>query len=79
MAIRISPQEPKKRRQIRGLATVSIGSCIKLINKLQYKVRSQSVGHYQWLRNLMDDTTRFWVSTMVGFKQTLSLKLVFIR
>ena len=22
-------------------------------------------GHYQWLWNLMDDTTRFWISSMV--------------
>jgi transposase-like protein len=29
-------------RQVRGLAIVSIGSCIKRINKLQYKVKSQS-------------------------------------
>ncbi len=29
-------------RQIRGLAIVSIGSCIKRINKLHYKVKSQS-------------------------------------
>jgi putative transposase len=24
------------------------------------------VGHYQWLWNLIDDTTRFWISTMVS-------------
>lgn len=29
-------------RQVRGLAIVSIGSCIKRINKLHYKVKSQS-------------------------------------
>lgn len=30
------------KRQIRGLAIVSIGSCIKRINKLRYRVKSQS-------------------------------------
>ena len=32
----------EKARQVRGLAIVSIGSCIKRINKLHYKVKSQS-------------------------------------
>lgn len=32
----------EKIRQVRGLAIASIGSCIKRINKLRYKVKSQS-------------------------------------
>lgn len=35
-------------RQVRGLAIVSIGSCIKRINKLHYKVKSQSKGDDVW-------------------------------
>lgn len=35
-------------RQVRGLAIVSIGSCIKRINKLHYKVKSQSKGEESW-------------------------------
>lgn len=35
-------------RQVRGLAIVSIGSCIKRINKLHYKVKSQSKGEETW-------------------------------
>jgi transposase-like protein len=30
------------------------------------KRERMEVGHYQWLWNLMDDTTRFWISTMVS-------------
>jgi len=32
----------EQQRQVRGLAIASIGSCIKRINKLRYKVKSQS-------------------------------------
>ena len=32
----------RQQRQTRGLAIASIGSCIKRINKLRYKVKSQS-------------------------------------
>ncbi|MGB7955274.1 MAG: hypothetical protein WCF23_14945 [Candidatus Nitrosopolaris sp.] len=32
----------EEQRQVRGLAIASIGSCIKRINKLHYKVKSQS-------------------------------------
>ena len=28
------------------------------------KRERMELGRYQWLWNLMDDTTRFWVSTM---------------
>lgn len=34
--------DKEKARQVRGLAIVSIGSCIKRINKLHYRVKSQS-------------------------------------
>jgi transposase-like protein len=30
------------------------------------------VGHYQWLWNLMDDTTRFWVSSMVSQRREIT-------
>jgi putative transposase len=30
------------------------------------KRERMEVGHYQWLWNLMDDTTRFWISSMVS-------------
>jgi transposase-like protein len=29
-------------------------------------------GHYQWLWNLMDDTTRFWISSMVSQRRELT-------
>ena len=34
--------EHEKKRQVTGLAIASIGSCIERINKLLYKVKSQS-------------------------------------
>jgi hypothetical protein len=34
--------DPELRRQAKGLAIVSMGSCIKRINKLRYRVQSQS-------------------------------------
>jgi len=29
-------------------------------------------GHYQWLWNLMDDTTRFWISTVVSQRREIT-------
>jgi len=39
--------EHERGRQVRGLTVASIGSCIKRINKLRYKVKSQSDG-WKW-------------------------------
>ena len=30
------------------------------------KRERMEVGHFRWLWNLMDETTRFWISTMVS-------------
>ena len=36
------------------------------------------VGHYQWLWNLLDDTSRFWISSMVSQKrETADARAVF--
>jgi putative transposase len=34
--------------------------------------RMERVGHYQWLWNLMDDTTRFWISTIVSQRREIA-------
>ena len=33
--------DSEKKRELRGMAIVTLGSCIKRINKLHYRVRSQ--------------------------------------
>ncbi len=35
------------------------------------KRERMEVGHYQWLWNLMDDTTRFWISTIVSQRREI--------
>lgn len=38
------------------------------VDEMMVHVRREQMesGHYQWLWNLMDDTTRFWISSMVS-------------
>jgi transposase-like protein len=42
MNFREDAPDPELRRQTKGLAIASLGSCIKRINKLRYRVKSQS-------------------------------------
>jgi hypothetical protein len=53
--------EHEKSRQVRGLAIASIGSCIKRINKLRYKVKSQSDAWkwYEYLQAMTSHTRRY--------------------
>jgi putative transposase len=34
--------------------------------------KMERVGHYQWLWNLMDNTTRFWISSMVSHRREIA-------
>jgi transposase-like protein len=49
-------------------------SGIYLVDEMMIHTRRESMerGHYQWLWNLMDDTTRFWISSMVSQRRELT-------
>jgi transposase-like protein len=38
------------------------------VDEMMVHVRKEEMekGHYQWLWNLMDDTTRFWISSKIS-------------
>jgi putative transposase len=44
------------------------------VDEMMIHVRRErmEIGHYQWLWNLMDDTTRFWISSMVSQRRELN-------
>lgn len=44
------------------------------IDEMMIHVRKENMekGHYQWLWNLMDDTTRFWISTVVSQRREIT-------
>jgi len=44
------------------------------VDEMMVHVRRESMdkGHYQWLWNVMDDTTRFWISSMVSQRRELN-------
>lgn len=44
------------------------------IDEMMVHVRREKmeVGHYQWLWNMMDNTTRFWISTVVSQRREIA-------
>ena len=44
------------------------------VDEMVVNVRGEKMdkGHYQWLWNLMDDTTRFWISSMVSQRREIA-------
>lgn len=44
------------------------------VDEMIVHVRREEIdkGHYQWLWNLMDDTTRFWISSMVSQRREVA-------
>jgi transposase-like protein len=44
------------------------------VDEMVVKVRREEMakGHYQWLWNLMDDTTRFWISSKISQRREVS-------
>jgi transposase-like protein len=49
-------------------------SGINHVDEMMVHVRREEngVGHYSWLWNLMDDTTRFWISSMVSQRREIA-------
>lgn len=49
-------------------------SGIYQVDEMMVNVRREKMdkGHYQWLWNLMDDTTRFWVSSMISQRREIA-------
>jgi transposase-like protein len=44
------------------------------VDEMMVHVRREEmeIGHYQWLWNLMDNTTRFWISTLVSQRREIA-------
>jgi len=45
------------------------------VDEMMVHVRREKMeraGHYQWLWNLMDDTTRFWISSIVSQRREIA-------